>query len=181
MTWVFSFFCFLWALPLVNLASPTPICESNLTLNSQFFSSGRAGNRHSGIAIREWTELPPFYKQIQHLIWEIKTAKRKNKPLLIEGPPGLGKGTALQQWVSEEGQNRPAIYLQLSMVLRKRHGGSSIEDDDEHTDEFYTETETETEGLEERIHLTVRRDAWKKALERALGVSEDEGRTLRFL
>ncbi|KAJ3300220.1 hypothetical protein HDU76_006139, partial [Blyttiomyces sp. JEL0837] len=137
-------------------------------------TSGKPAFRpRRGIAIREFTDLPPFLKQINHIIYELKTAKKKNKPLLMEGPPGLGKGTALQQWIADEGQVRPAIYLQLSMVLRKRHGASSVEDEDME-DDFFTETETETEGLEERVMLTVRRDAWKKAVETALGVGDDE-------
>ncbi|KAI9347928.1 hypothetical protein DFJ73DRAFT_835847 [Zopfochytrium polystomum] len=131
---------------------------------------GRRG--HSGLAIREFTELPPFHQQIQHIIDEIRAAKQPGKPLLIEGAAGLGKGTALHQYVAEQGQLRPALYLQLSMVLRKRHGASSVEDEDE--DEYFTETETETEGLEERVQLTVRKDAWKKAVEKALGADTDQ-------
>ncbi|KAJ3193428.1 hypothetical protein HK101_004860 [Irineochytrium annulatum] len=138
--------------------------------------SGRPalGGRRPGLAIREDTQLPPFYKQIDYLIREIKSAKRRFKPLLVEGAPGLGKASALQQWVSEEGRVRPAIYLQLSVVLRKRHGGSSLEDEEEVQDDFYTETETETEGLEERVTLTVRRDAFKRAVETTLGADSLE-------
>lgn len=134
---------------------------------------GRTVNRHSGIAIREYTELPVFQRQIDHIISEIRSAKRPNKPFLLEGPPGLGKGTALQQYVAQEGQVRPAVYLQLSMVLRKRHGSSSSVEDEEE-DDFYTETETETEGPEERVQLSVKRNAWKCAIEKALGADIEE-------
>ncbi|KAJ3204951.1 hypothetical protein HDU67_009202 [Dinochytrium kinnereticum] len=156
--------------------------------------SGRPayGGRHPGLAIREDTQLPPFEKQIDHLITEIRTAKQRGKPLLVEGIPGLGKATALQKWVWEEGQQRPAIYLQLSMVLRRRHGGSSLEDDEDVAaalgyggaagggsgEDFYTETETENEGVEERVALSVRRDAFRKALEQALGVDSMEASML---
>ncbi|KAI8850450.1 hypothetical protein BC829DRAFT_488787 [Chytridium lagenaria] len=148
--------------------------------------SGRPamGGRHPGLAIREDTQLPPFTAQIDHLIHEMRSAKQRGKPLLIEGIPGLGKATALQKWVWEEGQLRPAIYLQLSMVLRRRHGGSSVEDDEDVAnalgygygsgEDLYTETETENEGVEERVALTVRRDAFKKAVEMALGADPME-------
>ncbi|KAJ3094375.1 hypothetical protein HDU97_008177 [Phlyctochytrium planicorne] len=134
--------------------------------------SGRPafGGRHPGLSIREDTLLPPFTRQIEHLIGEIRAAKQRGKPLLVEGIPGLGKASALQKWVWEEGQRRPAIYLQLSLVLRKRHGGSSLEDEGEEDTDFYTETETENEGLEERVQLSVRRDAFRRAVESALGV-----------
>ncbi|KAJ3412676.1 hypothetical protein HDV05_000367 [Chytridiales sp. JEL 0842] len=134
-------------------------------------------SQHKGVTIRSATTLPPFHAQIHHLISQIRTHKQPRKPLLLEGPQGLGKGTALQQWVSEEGAQRPAVYLQLSQVLRKRHGGSSMEDDDEEEEGegyFNTETETELEGLEERVRMTVRRDAWIRAVEKALGVSDEE-------
>jgi predicted ATP-dependent serine protease len=131
----------------------------------------KAAHSYSSIAIRQSTKLPAFHAQISHLSNSIRRAKQRGKPLLVEGPPGLGKGTALQQLVSEEGQRRPAVYVQLSVVLRKRHGASSMVED-EAEDDFFTETETEVESVEERVALNVKRDAWKRAIEEALGVPE---------
>ncbi|KAJ3111666.1 hypothetical protein HDU96_005480 [Phlyctochytrium bullatum] len=151
--------------------------------------SGRPmlSNRRIGLAIRPETQLPPFTQQINHLITEIRKSKQRGKPLLVEGIPGLGKAAALQRWVYEEAtERRPALYLQLSKVLRKRHGGSSIEDDEDVAialgydggaggeADFFTETETENEAGEERVVLTVKRDAFKKAVELALGADPME-------
>ncbi|KAI8607680.1 hypothetical protein BC830DRAFT_93099 [Chytriomyces sp. MP71] len=140
-------------------------------------TSGKPAAHHaSALAIRESTPLPPFTAQIAHINAELKGAKTRGRPLLLEGPPGLGKGTALMNYLAEEAELRPALYLQLSKVLRKRHGSSSLDDDDDfiegetgtqasmHT----TDTETEMEG-EERVLLTVRRDAILRGLYEILG------------
>ncbi|KAJ1566437.1 hypothetical protein HK405_009817, partial [Cladochytrium tenue] len=84
-----------------------------------------------------------FSQAIEKIINEVRAVKVPGKPLLVEGPPGLAKGTALQQYVSDEGHSQPAIYLQRSVVLRKNHGVSSIEED---ADKSYTEIETEMEA-----------------------------------
>ncbi|KAI9353732.1 hypothetical protein BDR26DRAFT_849120 [Obelidium mucronatum] len=124
----------------------------------------------SSIAVRESTGLPPFHAQIAHIVNELKSAKQPGRPVLIEGPPGLGKGTALRQYMSDEGSSRPAVYLQLSNVLRKRHGASSLDEDDEDDVDSvaFTETDTEVEG-EEKVLITVKRDAWVNSLLSCLG------------
>ena len=58
-----------------------------------------------GVYMSESTNLPPFQNQINHLVNTIKSSKVRRRPLLVEGPAGLGKGTALQQWVCND------IYL----------------------------------------------------------------------
>ncbi|ORY42352.1 hypothetical protein BCR33DRAFT_739349 [Rhizoclosmatium globosum] len=123
------------------------------------------------VSIRSSTSLPPFHAQIAHIVSELKSAKQRGRLVLIEGPPGLGKGTALRQYISDEGSQRPAIYLQLSHVLRKKHGASSLdedEDDEEQSVTAFTETDTEMEG-EEKVLMTVRRDAWIQAVKTSLG------------
>ncbi|KAJ3327432.1 hypothetical protein HDU76_011807, partial [Blyttiomyces sp. JEL0837] len=158
----------------------------------------KKGNRHSGIALAEYSGLglPPFHDQIDHIIHAITRSKKAKRPLIVEGPVGLGKGTALQQLVSEEGCRRPAIYLQLSGALGKRHGAGSwvVRDED---DEFYTETEGETTGgegdgdeegeggeasnegdddededISDAAHA-IRRCAWMRAVEKSFGVADD--------
>ncbi|KAJ3131936.1 hypothetical protein HK100_005875 [Physocladia obscura] len=90
------------------------------------------GAGHKGaIAVRSSTGLPPFHAQIVHILTEIRGAKQRGRPLLVEGPAGLGKGTALRQFVSDESASRPAVFLQLANVLRKRHGSSSVDEADE--------------------------------------------------
>ncbi|KAJ3022398.1 UNVERIFIED_CONTAM: hypothetical protein HDU68_009170 [Siphonaria sp. JEL0065] len=128
----------------------------------------------STMAVRESTGLPPFHAQIAHIVNELKSAKQRGRPVLIEGPPGLGKGTALRQYISDEGQSRPAVYLQLSNVLRKRHGSSSLDEDEEEAESVaFTETDTEMEG-EEKVLITVKRDAWINALKNSLGFRDGD-------
>ncbi|TPX70294.1 hypothetical protein CcCBS67573_g06577 [Chytriomyces confervae] len=143
-------------------------------------TSGRpaVGTHASSLAVRESTPLPPFHAQIKHINDELKSAKTRGRPLLLEGPPGLGKGTALMNYLAEEGLKRPTVYLQLSKVLRKKHGASSFDEEFEDEDSAtivnstFTETETEMEG-EERIVITVRRDAILRGLYEALGFKEE--------
>ncbi|KAJ3075936.1 hypothetical protein HDU98_006445 [Podochytrium sp. JEL0797] len=147
------------------------------------FSGKPAVNSGASIAVRDETALPPFHAQINHIVKELKMAKSQaqpGRPILFEGPPGLGKGTALRQYVSEEGASRPAVYLQLSTLLRKPHGSSSLDEDDNDPDSplttpssAYTETETEMEG-QQTVPLTVNRNAWIQAVKYALGWRDEE-------
>ncbi|KAJ3212678.1 hypothetical protein HDU82_007766 [Entophlyctis luteolus] len=141
------------------------------------------------------TTLPPFHAQIEHIIRDIVGAKMPNRPLLVEGPPGLGKGSALLKYAAEQGAQRPAVYFPLSRILRKKQGAlSSTEVGDDEIGEEYlrnsinsafptdnptassggyvslssTETETELEG-DERMVMPIERDAWVNALKEALG------------
>ncbi|KAI8924910.1 hypothetical protein BC831DRAFT_436257 [Entophlyctis helioformis] len=61
--------------------------------------------------------LPFFQAQQEHLIAEIRHAKRARHPLLVEGGPGIGKGSALLAYVQDQALLRPAIYLKLDDVL----------------------------------------------------------------
>ncbi|KAJ8329091.1 hypothetical protein QVD99_004802 [Batrachochytrium dendrobatidis] len=63
--------------------------------------------------------LPLFQAQQDHLINEIKSAKRPRHPLLVEGGPGIGKGASLHTFVQSQSQLRPAFYLKLDNVLSK--------------------------------------------------------------
>ncbi|KAJ3378465.1 hypothetical protein HDU84_007553 [Entophlyctis sp. JEL0112] len=147
------------------------------------------------LTVRSSTTLPPFHAQIEHIIRDIVGAKMPNRPLLVEGPPGLGKGSALLKYAAEQGAQRPAVYFPLSRILRKKQGAlSSTEVGDDEIGEEYlrnsinsafptdnptassggyvslssTETETELEG-DERMVMPIERDAWVNALKEALG------------
>ncbi|KND03771.1 uncharacterized protein SPPG_01228 [Spizellomyces punctatus DAOM BR117] len=108
--------------------------------------------------------LPPFPAQTEHLVSEVKEAKKAGTPLLVEGAPGLGKGTALATWTTSECASRPAIYMKLAEVLNKRHGGSATELDDAEQEELNDNVTTSSEALE---------DAWQLALARAFGLKGD--------
>ncbi|KAJ3065683.1 hypothetical protein HK102_007833 [Quaeritorhiza haematococci] len=115
---------------------------------------------------RKHSILPSFPEQIEHLLYEFLSAKQRSFLLLVEGAPGLGKGTALNRWCTDELQRRPARYVQLSDVLRKPHGASSMDEDDEEDGEYRDDSD---EDEEEELPAVVPRNAWRIALERALG------------
>ncbi|KAI9002234.1 hypothetical protein BC832DRAFT_108961 [Gaertneriomyces semiglobifer] len=76
-------------------------------------------------------ELPQLVAQVQHLIAEVRNAKRSGAPLLVEGAPGIGKAFSLRAWVESEAIHRPAMYVRLSEDLNKSHGSwAQLEDPD---------------------------------------------------
>ncbi|KAJ3395662.1 hypothetical protein HDU92_005288 [Lobulomyces angularis] len=92
--------------------------------------------------------LPEFPEQVAHLLEDFRLSKMERRVLLLEGAPGIGKGTALQQWVELESKERIAKYLRLSTLFGLKHGQSSQENlDDEKED----------------------KEKWRKALENSLG------------
>ncbi|TPX33202.1 hypothetical protein SmJEL517_g03856 [Synchytrium microbalum] len=109
--------------------------------------------------------LPVFEPLIAHLLQQIKTAKVAGRPLLVEGGPGIGKGTALQRFVTMEGFQKPAIYLKLAGILDLRT-----------QDQVYEAIENgikdETADQAEEIPPPPK-DAWRKAVEVALGFDPD--------
>jgi hypothetical protein len=62
--------------------------------------------------------LTPFTEQLNHIIAQIHAtiAQYPYRILLVEGPPGIGKGSALQTLVY---QSPPGIYLKLSTSITK--------------------------------------------------------------
>ncbi|RUS16672.1 hypothetical protein BC937DRAFT_90938 [Endogone sp. FLAS-F59071] len=64
--------------------------------------------------------LPPFKEQLDLLISEYRGAKSPGVPLLVVGPPGIGKTTTLINWLHDEIKSRPAIYIDLGHELGSR-------------------------------------------------------------
>ncbi|KAJ3277829.1 hypothetical protein HK104_002936, partial [Borealophlyctis nickersoniae] len=130
--------------------------------------------------------LPLFVAQRDSIIRQIKKAQRPRVPLLVEGPPGIGKRGALTHYTFNESRHRPAIYLNLSAALHRHHGGSSVEEDgdvledtaeadDDSEDEEEIEEDNETEQTDDRVqkHGRYRAYRWRRGLEEAFGWKYD--------
>ena len=77
-----------------------------------------------------WAEslgLPLFKEQLDHLLDEFRRARPPpGRTLILDGPPGIGKGMALKAWVAEEGAARPAIYMSVTQCLAKGNEDKGI-------------------------------------------------------
>ncbi|RUS32666.1 hypothetical protein BC938DRAFT_474653 [Jimgerdemannia flammicorona] len=77
-------------------------------------------------------QLPLFAEHLDRLTAEFRNSKKPKVPMLIEGRHGIGKTTALLNWVNEEISARPAIYLSLRHELGRPtpvHGDSGLVSD----------------------------------------------------
>ncbi|KAL2919300.1 hypothetical protein HK105_200943 [Polyrhizophydium stewartii] len=119
--------------------------------------------------------LPFFQAQHDHLIAEIKSAMRPRHPLLVEGGPGIGKGTALLSLVQSQALLRPAVYIRLDDVLPSLAGAARAASDDFHDASdslagfpLSSSQDAISDGPMSQSLLAA--EAWRSALETAFGL-----------